>query len=210
MFINGSRGEAPRPRRCSLIEDAENSSAEPETFKPDIRANRRAEKWTKRELVVRSIWEVLRGPLFHWTPRVCWGWRRVVLRAFGARIGTNVRVHPTVQIDIPWTLALRENSSVGDRAILYGLGEISIGRDVTVSQRAHLCAGTHDFRRPDMALIKSPIDIGDGVWICADAFVGPGTKIGRLAVVGARAVVVRDVPERAIVAGNPAREIGRR
>jgi putative colanic acid biosynthesis acetyltransferase WcaF len=61
-----------------------------------------------------------------------------------------------------------------------------------------------------MALVKSPIDIGDGAWICADAFVGPGTKVGRHAVVGARAVVVRDVEDGAIVAGNPAREIGRR
>jgi putative colanic acid biosynthesis acetyltransferase WcaF len=193
-----------------LTDDANTAGAPDEAFRLDLSANRRAVKWTKRELLVRALWEALRGPLFNWSPRVFWGWRRFVLRAFGAKLARNVRIHPTVQIDIPWTISIGENSSVGDRAILYGLGPITIGRDVSISQYAHLCAGTHDFRSPDMALIKLPIEIGDGAWICADAFVGPGVKIGRLAVVGARGVVMRNVPERAIVAGNPAREVGKR
>ena len=200
-----------RPRRCGLTEDTtvtSGSGAAPVEL--DISANRRAVKWTKRELLVRAIWEGLRVPLFRWSPRICWGWRRMILRVFGAKVGLHVRIHPTVHIDIPWTISIGENSSVGDRAILYGLGQISIGQNVTISQGAHVCAGTHDFRRPDMALIKSPIDIGDGVWLCADAFVGPGTKVGSFAVVAARSVVVRDVASRAVVAGNPALQVGER
>lgn len=193
-----------------MTDDANTASAHPEAFRLDLAANRRAVKWTKRELLVRVLWELLRGPLFSWSPRIFWGWRRMVLRAFGAKVASNVRIHPTVQIDIPWTITIGENSSVGDRAILYGLGAITIGRDVSISQYAHLCAGTHDFRSPDMALIKPPIEVGDGAWICADAFIGPDVKIGPLAIVGARGVVMRDVPERAIVAGNPAREVGKR
>jgi putative colanic acid biosynthesis acetyltransferase WcaF len=61
-----------------------------------------------------------------------------------------------------------------------------------------------------MPLIKAPVTIGDGVWICADAFVGPGVTIGARAVVGARAVAVRDVAEGKIVVGNPARVAGSR
>ena len=99
---------------------------------------------------------------------------------------------------------------MGDRAHLYALGPIRIGDRVTVSQGAHLCAGSHDFRDPTMALTRPPIRIDDDVWVCADAFVGPGVEIGRGAVVGARAVVVRSVAAGTIVAGNPARQVGRR
>jgi putative colanic acid biosynthesis acetyltransferase WcaF len=68
----------------------------------------------------------------------------------------------------------------------------------------HLCAGTHDYRFAHLPLIKSPISIGKGVWLCADAFIGPGVSIGEYAIVGARGVVMKDVAAWHIVAGNPA------
>lgn len=85
-----------------------------------------------------------------------------------------------------------------------------IGSKVTISQRVHLCAGSHDFRDPAMTLIKPPINIGDEAWVCADAFVGPGVSVGAGAVVAARAVVVKNVEACTIVGGNPAKEIGKR
>ncbi len=91
-----------------------------------------------------------------------------------------------------------------------GLGSPMIGSSLTISQRAHLCAGTHDYTDPAMPLLKPPIVIEDDAWICADAFVGPGVTVGQGAVVGARAVVVKDVPPWTIVAGNPARIVKRR
>ena len=139
-----------------------------------------------------------------------WAWRRAVLRRFGAKIGRNVRIHPSVRIAIPWHLSVEDNSAIGDQAIIYSLGEISIGANATISQNAHLCAGTHDFRRADMALLKPPIVIGPGAWICADAFVGPGVVVGAMAVVGARAVVVKAVAAADVVVGNPARVVRRR
>lgn len=176
----------------------------------DIAANRRARKWSRRELLRRALWELLRFPFFACVPRPLWAWRRSVLRLFGARIGRDVHVYPSVRIAIPWNLAIGDQSAIGDGAIIYSLGKISIGRQVTISQYAHLCAGTHDFRRPDMPLLKPPIAIGAGAWICADAFVGPGVTIGPMTVVGARAVVLKNVAANTIVAGNPARVIGER
>lgn len=176
----------------------------------DIAANRAAQKWSRKELVGRALWELLSLPLFAWTPRPFWPWRRAVLRLFGARIGRDVHVYPSVRIAVPWNLYIGDASAVGDSAILYSLGPIHIGKRATVSQYAHICAGTHDHTQPDLPLQKSPITIGAGAWICADAFIGPGVAIGDLAIVGARAVVVRDVPARSIVAGNPARPIGER
>ena len=176
----------------------------------DIEANRKAQKWTRGEMLGRALWEVLRSPLFSWTPRPCWAWRRAVLRIFGAQVGPNVHIHPTVRIAVPWNLSICKNASIGDGAIVYSLGRISIGRDVTVSQYVHLCAGTHDYRRADMLLLKPPINIEEGAWVCADAFVGPGVTVGSYAIVAARAVVVRDVNPWTIVAGNPAKLIRRR
>jgi putative colanic acid biosynthesis acetyltransferase WcaF len=168
-------------------------------------ANRRASKWSRRELAGRAAWAVLRGPLFAWTPRPMWAWRRSILRLFGATIGRQVHVHPTVKIAVPWNLSIADEAAVGDCAILYSLGPISIGKRATISQNAHLCAGTHDYRHRDMALLKPPIAIGAAAWICADAFIGPGVRVGAASIVGARAVVIKDVPSRVIVGGNPAR-----
>lgn len=132
------------------------------------------------------------------------GWRRLVLRAFGARIGARVHLCPSVRIAVPWSLSIGDDSAVGDRAILCALGPIRIGERVTISQHAHLCAGTHDWRDPAMPLVKAPIEIGDDAWVCADAFIGPGVTVGRGTIVGARACVMRDVGADCIVEGNPA------
>ena len=125
-------------------------------------------------------------------------------------MGKHVHIHPSVRVFIPWNLQIGDWSSIGFDALIYSLGTVKIGCKVTVSQRAHLCAGSHDFRDSAMPLLKLPITIGDEAWICADAFVGPGVEVGHSAVVGARAVVVRNVDAGAIVGGNPAKVIGKR
>jgi len=107
-------------------------------------------------------------------------------------------------------LCVENWSSIGEGALIYNLGPVTIGKSVTISHRAHLCAGTHDYRKPDMPLLKVPIEIQDQAWICADAFVGPGVVIGEGAVVGARAVVMHDVESWTVVAGNPAQFIKKR
>ena len=169
----------------------------------DIFRNRKARKWSFLELMGRLGWGLC-GPLFRFSPRLLWGWRRFLLRLFGAKVGRQVHIHPSARIFIPWNLEVGDWSSVGFDALIYNLGMARIGSKVTISQRAHLCAGSHDFRDPAMTLLKPPITVHDEVWVCADAFVGPGVTIGEGSVVGARAVVVRDVPPWSVVAGNPA------
>lgn len=175
----------------------------------DIAANRSATKWTRKELLGRVLWAVC-SPLFRYSPRLCWGWRRALLRAFGSKVGQQVQIHPSVRIFIPWNLSIGDWSSIGFEALLYNLGPLRIGSRVTISQRAHICGGSHDFRDPDMRLLKLPITIGDEAWICTDAFVGPGIIVAERSIVGARAVAVKDTARGEIVAGNPARNIGTR
>ncbi|MDE8652416.1 putative colanic acid biosynthesis acetyltransferase [Novosphingobium sp. H3SJ31-1] len=176
--------------------------------KLDVGANRSTRSWSRREQAGRVAWAAAR-PLFALSPRPMWGWRRWLLRRFGARVGAEAHVYPSARISIPWNLNLGVQCAVGDRATLYALGPIAIGDRATVSQGAHICAGTHDLSRPDRPLIKPPILIGEDVWIAADAFVGPGVTVGAGAVIGARAVVVKDIKPGWIVAGNPAKPIGK-
>lgn len=171
-----------------------------------IQQNRAQQKWSRREQVGRVLWGMM-WPLFRCSPRLFWGWRRMLLRCFGARVGRQVQIHPSARIFIPWQLEIGDWSSIGFDALIYNLVPLRIGKRVTVSQRAHLCGGTHDHRDPTMPLVKSPITLGDDVWVCADAFVGPGLTVGTRAVVAARAVVVRDVAENVVVGGHPAMKL---
>lgn len=168
--------------------------------------NRQQTKWTRREQVGRILW-ALCHPFFRLSPRPMWWVRSGLLRLFGARVGVGAHIYPTVKIEIPWNIYLGEYSAVGDHAILYSLGVISLGDRCTISQGAHLCAGTHDISSPEKRLLKSPISIGNDAWVCADAFIGPGVNIGNGAIVGARAVVMRDVQASVIMVGNPAQKI---
>ncbi len=166
--------------------------------------------WTARQKIARVGWMLVRGSLFRWSFHNWYAWRRFLLRSFGARVGNDARLRPTVMIEIPWNLELGDHCRVGDHAILYSLGTIRIGRLAVISQYAHLCAGTHDYTLRSFPLRLMPITIGEEAWIAADAFIGPGIRVGDRAVVGARAVVVKDVAASQVVAGNPARFVSMR
>jgi putative colanic acid biosynthesis acetyltransferase WcaF len=174
----------------------------------DIRGNRAATKYELRVQVARVLWSLVQ-PFFTLSPRPFWGWRRMLLRVFGAQVGPQVHVYPSVRITMPWNLEIDDMAAVGDRTILYALGPIRIGPRATISQGAHCCAGTHDLSQPHRPLIKLPIVIGADSWVAADAFIGPGVTVGEGAVVGARSVVAKDVAPGLIVAGNPAQPLRR-
>jgi putative colanic acid biosynthesis acetyltransferase WcaF len=175
----------------------------------DISGNRSARKWKTSEQLLRGIWAAA-WLLFRFSPRPLWWWRVFLLRGFGAQIERGVHIHPTVLIEIPWNLQIGRFTAIGDRVILYNLGMLTIGARSTISQGAHLCGGTHDYMKSEFPLIKAAIFIGANVWICADAFVGPRVKVGDGAILGARSVVLRNVPRNTIVRGNPAKIVKRR
>lgn len=165
---------------------------------------RRTSPYSAREKIARVLWAAVQATVFRASFHNWYGARRAMLRAFGARLAPSANVRRTVSIECPWNLSIGEQSSIGDRAILYCLGPVEIGARVSVSQGAHLCAGTHDHRRATMPLVRSPITIGDEAWIAADAFVGPGVTVGEGAILGARGVAMRDLAPWTIHAGNPA------
>jgi putative colanic acid biosynthesis acetyltransferase WcaF len=175
----------------------------------DVQRNVTSRKYSPREQFWRLAWFF--GLLaFRFSPRPCFAWRRGLLRCFGAKIGRSVRTYPSTTVYFPWNLTVGDYSSFGEDVLIYNLGPITVGNRVTVSQRAHLCAGSHDYRDPAMPLLKPPVRIEDDVWICADAFVGPNVTVHDRAIVAAAAVVVKDVASGTIVGGNPATYIKNR
>jgi putative colanic acid biosynthesis acetyltransferase WcaF len=175
----------------------------------DIDAARAARPYSRGEYLGRALW-ALATPLFRLSPRPLYGWRRLLLRVFGARVGRDVRIHPSARIVIPWNLDIGDQASLGDRALVYNLGKVTIGPRATVSHLAHLCAGSHDYLDPALPLLRLPITIGADAWICAQAFVSPGLVLGDGCVVAAGAVVTRPVAAWTVVGGNPAAPIRER
>jgi putative colanic acid biosynthesis acetyltransferase WcaF len=184
-------------------------AGQPMSLVLDIAANRSAKKYSRLELLQRVLWGLGRWA-FRLSPRPCFGWRRFLLRCFGARVGKHVNTYPSTWVYFPWNLSVGDWSAIGEGAFIYNLGPVTIGEKVTVSHRAQLCAGTHDYRELDLPLIKPPIIVRDQAWICADAFVGPGVTVGEGAIVGARSVVTKNVEAWSVVAGNPAKHIKHR
>ena len=137
-------------------------------------------------------------------------WRALVLRAFGARLDSNVRVHASVSIWLPANLEAGDNVLIGPGARIYNQGRIAIGSGSVISQRAHLCASTHDVSDMHFQLVLRPIAIGANCWVAAEAFVGPGVTMGDGAVLGARGALFEDAEALTIYRGNPAVAVRKR
>ena len=157
--------------------------------------------------MARLLWGVVWLVAFRPSPPFCRGWRRLLLRCFGARIGAGVKVMPSVRIWAPWNLEMGAESCLGHHVDCYNVAPIHVGAHATVSQYGFLCTASHDCEDPHMALKTAPIQIGAQAWVCADVFVAPGVVLGEGCVVGARSSVFGDLPAWRICHGSPARSI---
>jgi len=178
------------------------------SLKVDVSQCFSAHSW--RNKLARLLWGVVWTFLYRPTPKWFHAWRRFLLRCFGAKIGRGTFPYPSARIWAPWNLKIGDHSALADYVDCYCVDRVEIGSNVTISQYSFLCTASHDYEDPHMALITAPITIGDGAWVTADAFIGPGVTVGEGAVVGARASVFRDVPPWTVVAGNPAKIIKQR
>jgi putative colanic acid biosynthesis acetyltransferase WcaF len=156
------------------------------------------------------LWQIVQSTLFAMSPRPLYGWRRALLRLFGAKIGRKVLVRPSACIAFPWKLEVGDFSWIGDHVDLYNLDRIYIGCHSVISQRSYLCTASHDVNDIAFSYITGPIVVADEVWVASDVFVAPGVTIGRGAVVGMRSLVLDDIPPEQVAFGQPAKARGRR
>ena len=134
-----------------------------------------------------------------------------LLRWAGAKIGTNVRVCSSATILGVGALEIGDDTWVGYQVLIHASSSIQIGRCVDIAPRVFLGNGTHLLDPTGShsagAGVSRDIIIGDGVWLGATSTILPGLVVGAKAVVGAGAVVTKDIPEKAVVAGVPAKLI---
>jgi putative colanic acid biosynthesis acetyltransferase WcaF len=173
-------------------------------------SHRGGPSFTLANRIRRAVWMLVWLVLARWTPPPLHGWRALVLRLFGARMGGNCRVHASVRVWDPANLDLGDNVLIGPGAIVYNQGRIAIGSDSVISQRAHLCASSHRIGDRHFQLVLKPIAISANCWVAAEAFVGPGVTMAEGAVLGARAALFDDAEGFTVYRGNPAIAVAQR
>jgi len=155
----------------------------------------------------RQCWNIVQALPFGCSPRPCHAWRVWLLRAFGARLGAGCHIYSKAVIWAPWNLECGDGVCIGDGAEVYNPSTIKIGSGAVISQGAYLCAASHDYTSDAFPLTTKPIVIGAYAWIAARVIVLMGVTVGERSVIGAGSVVTKDVPPRAVCAGNPCRVI---
>ena len=163
-----------------------------------------------RPALVVQLWWIVQATLFRASPQFMYGWRRALLRMFGAKIGRGVLVRPTARVTFPWKVAIGDHSWIGDFVELYSLGPITIGKNAVVSQLSYICTGSHDFASPTFDIYARPVVIEDEAWVCAAVFVHPGSTVARGAVIAARSVLQGATEPYGVYAGSPATRRGDR
>lgn len=166
---------------------------------------------SRKHQVIRLLWGIVWGLLARPLPRsLGLGWKRTLLRLFGAKVHPTAVVYSSAKIYFPRNLIMDAYSCLASDVDCYNVDVIHIGANTTISQGVFLCTASHDITNSLNPLITAPIVIEDQAWVAADAFVGMGVTVGQGAVVGARAAVFKDVEPWTVVGGNPAKFIKKR
>lgn len=159
-----------------------------------------------RNAFVRALWYVTNMLFYKTSWCTCYGLKRCLLRAYGAKVGAKVVIKPCVNIKYPWHLTIGENSWIGEDVWIDNLADVTIGRNCCISQGAMLLCGNHDYTKESFDLITGEIVLKDGAWVGAKAIVCPGVTMGEGSMLTAGSVATKDIAEDAIYQGNPAVE----
>lgn len=163
---------------------------------PDQQRNLKAfrgDSYSKgRSKICQVAWMTMNSLVFKrwWMPALG---RRIILRAFGASIGSGVLIRHNVEIHWPWKLVIGDNSWIGAGTWILNLEPVTIGSNTCISQDVLLCTGSHDAASPTFEFDNAPITIGSRVWVATRATVLRGVTVGDDALLGACTLVVKDV-----------------
>lgn len=165
----------------------------------------------RKHQAVRMLWNIL-WPLTTWfLPRsLGMGWKRSLLRMFGAKVHPTAQVYSSARIYYPANLTMEAYSCLADGVECYNVAPVTVGAHSTISQGTLLCTASHDITDSHHRLVTAPIVVEDQVWIGARAYIGMGVVVRQGAVVGATASVYKTVEPWTVVGGNPARFIKKR
>jgi len=163
-----------------------------------------------RSRIVEALWILTKAAFFMTSLPWHNAWKRFLLRLFGAKIGRGVVLRPRINIHFPWKLEVGDHCWIGDGCQILNIAPFTMEPQVALAHEVYIAAAGHDIRSATMAAKNEPIVIRSGTWVASRAFIAGGVTVGEDCVVAAGAVVVKDVPQSSIVAGNPAEVVRER
>lgn len=176
----------------------------------DLKNFKVPKKFRGKSKIVVQLWWIIQDTLFAWSPQFLYGWRRFLLRVFGAKIGKGVLIRSTVKITYPWNIEIGDYCWIGEENVLYSLGKITIGNNVALAHKVYINTGGHDYKKISFDIFAEPVVIEDQCWITNDVYIAPGVTVGKGSVIAARSSVLKNISEGKIYAGTPAKEIKNR
>jgi putative colanic acid biosynthesis acetyltransferase WcaF len=159
---------------------------------------------------IEALWYLIKMFFFLSAFPFPYKFKVLLLKLFGAEVGTGVVLKPRVNIHMPWNLKIGNDVWIGEEAFILNFEKVTIGSNVCISQRTFLCGGNHNYLLPDMPYRNAPITVKSGAWVGAGCFVAPGVTIGVDCVIAACSVVNTDTLANSIYKGNPAAYVKKR
>lgn len=147
-------------------------------------------------LVKYLLWLVAGELVASWVPGS--SWRVLLLRSFGAKLGSKIVVKPHVRVKLPWKLKVGSNCWIGEYVWIDNTEFVLIGENVCISQGTFICTGSHDFQSPYFRYSGKRIVIGNHVWICAKCIILAGVEVGAGTMVAAGETIRKPLAERTL------------
>lgn len=166
------------------------------------------EKSGNRLFSIALEFEVMILHLAGWVP--IHEFRSLVYQVFGMKIGSGSVIHTGLRLYDPRNISIGDDSIIGENAVLDGRDRLIIGNHVDIASEVMVYNSQHNVHSETFESESLPVVIGDYVFIGPRAIILPGVSLKKGAVVGAGAVVTKDVEEYTIVGGVPAQVIGKR
>ncbi|WP_372776564.1 hypothetical protein [Mangrovibacterium sp.] len=157
-----------------------------------------------------QMWRIVELLLFKPSPHLFSGWRVFILKCFGAKIGKGCFISPKAEIFMPWNLELGNFSAIDNYVYIKNKVKITIEDYVSIATHTQIIPGGHDVKSRQFASDLAPVRIRNGAFIGSSTFIGKGVTIGQMCVIGARSVVLKDMPENYICFGHPCKPIAPR
>jgi maltose O-acetyltransferase len=136
------------------------------------------------------------------------GERRAILAELLGKLGDDVVIRPPLMMDLGYQTSIGTRTFINANAVILDVARVTIGEACQIGPNVQILTPTHPLDpdpRRDGWEAAEPITIGDNVWLGGGVIVCPGVSIGNDTVVGAGSVVTRDLPDRVLAVGNPAR-----
>lgn len=162
--------------------------------------------WYTRDIpkVKWLTWMLVSSVFFESRLVIPYGVKALILRLFGAHVGSNFIIKPQVKIKFPWKLVVGNRVSLGEAVWIDNLDFVIIRDNVTLSQGAYVCTGNHNYRKTSFDLIVKKIVLEQGVWVGAKSCISPGVKMKEHSILTMNSVLTKDADSFGIYQGNPA------